>query len=74
MSEAMRCKEIVRGLLDPIKLELNADKTRLTSFEEGFSFLGVTFKDTKYWYQWYGKTVEGRDMGETFPLEVDGYP
>lgn len=65
--------DMVRDALEHIRLQLNTEKTRLTSFEEGFTFLGVTFKDNKYWYEWYGKKVEARDMGETFPLEVDGY-
>jgi len=69
-----RSLEVVRAALSALRLEMNMEKTRLTSFEEGFTFLGVTFKQRKYWYEWHGTTVEASDLGDTFPLEVDGYP
>lgn len=65
--------DTIQTTLRSLTLEINTKKTRLTSFKEGFTFLGVTFKDRKYSYDWYNKRVEASDMGETFPLGVDGY-
>ena len=65
--------QLVRNITQALLLEVNDQKTRLTSFEDGFTFLGVTFKDRKYWYEWHNKRVEASDMGDAFPLEVDGY-
>jgi retron-type reverse transcriptase len=65
--------ETVRLTLNSILLELNGEKTRLTSFEEGFTFLGVSFKGRKYSYQWHEKRVEASDMAESFPMDIDGY-
>ncbi len=59
--------------LESIRLEVNVEKTRLTTFDEGFTYLGVSFKGRKYRYEWYGKTVEADGRGEAIPLEVDGY-
>ncbi|MBI4337013.1 MAG: hypothetical protein HY683_04200 [Chloroflexi bacterium] len=69
-----RALETVRAALAPIRLELNTAKTRLASFREGFTFLGVTFEGRKYRYSWKGMPVEGSDLGGAFPLDVDGYP
>lgn len=71
--ERDQAMDIVSALLDDIRLEVNQTKTRLTTFDEGFTFLGVTFEGRKYRYDWYGKRVEAEDLGETFPLEIDGY-
>jgi group II intron reverse transcriptase/maturase len=68
-----RAAELVRDTLATLKLELHPTKTRLTSFDGGFTFLGVTFERGKYRYEWYGKHVEADDLGESFPLEVDWY-
>ena len=68
--EALR---VVRDTLNTIKLELNTGKTRLTSFEEGFTFLGVTFKGQKYWYKRRGVRLEASGRAEGFPIQVDGY-
>lgn len=65
--------DIVSSALAEIRLEVNPAKTRLTAFDKGFTFLGVSFEGRKYRYDWYGKRVEGADLGETFPLEIDGY-
>ncbi|MDR7465650.1 MAG: reverse transcriptase domain-containing protein, partial [Armatimonadota bacterium] len=66
--------ETVKRSLEPLMLQLHPTKTRLNSFEEGFTFLGVSFKDRKYWYSRNGIQVQASDMGESFPLEIDGYP
>lgn len=65
--------DMLGPILEKIHLEVNPAKTRLTTFDEGFTFLGVAFEGRKYRYQWYGKQVEAEDLGETFPLEIDGY-
>jgi retron-type reverse transcriptase len=44
--------------LEPLKLRLSAPKTRLTSFEEGFQFLGVYFERDTYSYLWQEKTIK----------------
>lgn len=64
---------LVGSILAEIQLEMNQSKTRLTTFDEGFTFLGVTFEGSKYRYEWRGKRVEARDRGETFPMDLDGY-
>ncbi len=65
--------DTARSSLQDLKLEINPVKTRLTGFDDGFTFLGVTFRHDKYWFNWHDKKVEGDDLGEGFPLEVDGY-
>lgn len=65
--------ELVSSLLAGIRLEVNQSKTGLTSFDQGFTFLGVTFEGSKYRYEWRGRRVEAQDQGESFPLDLDGY-
>jgi CRISPR-associated protein Cas1 len=72
-AERDRAAELTCNALESLKLELHPTKTRLTSFDGGFTFLGVTFERGKYRYEWYGKHVEADDLGESFPLEVDWY-
>ncbi len=71
--ERQSALDAVRATLESIRLEINTDKTRLTSFEEGFAFLGVSFKGRKYSYLWRDKRVEADDLAESFPIEIDGY-
>ncbi|MFB9214433.1 CRISPR-associated endonuclease Cas1 [Vibrio sinaloensis] len=42
---AQSCLAFITDYLDQLKLTLNCDKTRVVSFQEGFTFLGVTFLD-----------------------------
>jgi RNA-directed DNA polymerase len=63
----------VREILHSMKLEINEDKTRLTSFEQGFTFLGVTFIERKYWYELRNIQIEASDQGESFPLAMYWY-
>jgi CRISPR-associated protein Cas1 len=44
--------------LAALKLKLEPRKTSLTSFEDGFEFLGVHFEETWYWYTWDNKHIE----------------
>lgn len=71
--ERDRALELVRSTLETIRLELHPTKTRPTNFDQGFTFLGVTFERGKYRYEWYGKHVEADDLGESFPLEINWY-
>jgi Retron-type reverse transcriptase len=43
-TEAVWALDVARRSLENLKLRLNVRKTRLTNFEEGFTFLGVQFK------------------------------
>lgn len=47
-----------------MKAELNLryepSKTRLTSFDEGFTFVGVDFQGDTYEYEWENKRIEVR--------------
>ncbi|MCB9452444.1 MAG: group II intron reverse transcriptase/maturase [Anaerolineaceae bacterium] len=40
--------DVARRSLENLRLALNMRKTRITNFEEGFVFLGVTFKGQEY--------------------------
>ena len=44
--------------LTRLKLKYEPRKTRLTSFAEGFAFLGVHFEEGWYWYIWDDKRIE----------------
>lgn len=44
-TEAVWSLDVTRRSLENLRLNLNAQKTRVTHFDEGFSFLGVTFKE-----------------------------
>ncbi len=48
----------VERLLGGLKLRYEPNKTRLSSFEEGFEFLGVRFYRDTYSYVWEEKVIE----------------
>lgn len=50
--------ELVAEGLAEFQLAFEPTKTRLTSFEEGFSFIGVDFFGDCYEYTWEGKRIE----------------
>ena len=56
--EAERSQEMVAGYLEQIKLSLDRTKTHITSFDDGFEFLGVRFDADSYHYTWEGKQIE----------------
>jgi group II intron reverse transcriptase/maturase len=62
---AERALRAVERVLAGMKLELNPVKTRITSFAEGFDFLGVHFTEDDYSYE-----VAGR----RFTIEIDRLP
>ena len=59
--------------LTALKLKFEPRKTHLTSFEEGFEFLGVHFEETWYWYIWDDQHIEVRD-GQKDPFINDYDP
>ncbi len=71
--ERDRALEVTRAALFALRLELNAEKTHLTSFDDGFTFLGVAFKDNKFWYQRNGVKIEAERVSWKFPVQVDWY-
>ena len=44
--------------LESLKLRYEPDKTCITSFEEGFDYLGVRFQSDTYSYTWEEKRIE----------------
>ncbi len=62
----------VEEALTGLKLRLNERKTRLTSFEQGFRFLGVDFKDDTYAYVCQQKQIKVK--GPTTRLLYDYHP
>ncbi len=45
-------------ILADLLLRLEPNKTRITSFDEGFDYLGVWFERDEYSYQWKNKRIE----------------
>jgi group II intron reverse transcriptase/maturase len=56
--QAERAQEIVAEILDGLRLKLEPQKTRITSFDEGFEYLGVRFYRDSYSFTWEGKRFE----------------
>ncbi len=56
--QAEQARQMVTDVLAGLRLRLEPRKTRLTSFEEGFGFLGVDFSGDSYSFSWEGKRVE----------------
>jgi group II intron reverse transcriptase/maturase len=52
---------LTAGVLASLKLRFEPFKTRLTTFEQGFEFIGVFFEDGWYWYTWQDKKIEVHD-------------
>ncbi len=48
----------VESILKDLMLQYEPSKTRITSFEQGFNFLGVEFFDDGYRYTWEDKHIE----------------
>lgn len=48
----------VEKALARLKLVYEPAKTRLTTFEDGFTFVGVWFQGDSYEYEWEGKRIE----------------
>jgi group II intron reverse transcriptase/maturase len=74
-AEAQRAWDVAERAVRRLGLEFNLDKTRLTTFEHGFTFLGVTFRDDIYVFFYEGKRVEvrGRNVSVLWNYIPDGY-
>ncbi|MCB0044718.1 MAG: hypothetical protein KDD92_04755 [Caldilineaceae bacterium] len=73
--EAQRAYRLVEQRLDQLKLTYEPAKTCVTSFEEGFDFLGIHLTATDYSFVWQEKrfTVEGATPGWLWRYTPDGY-
>jgi group II intron reverse transcriptase/maturase len=56
--QARQAQRVVADVLAGLRLQLEPTKTRLTTFEQGFEFLGVRFYRDRYAFLWEGKRVE----------------
>lgn len=57
-ADAERAYREVEAILADLRLIYEPSKTRLTSFEEGFHFVGVAFQGDTYEYVWQNKRIE----------------
>lgn len=64
-AEALQVWQETEAALAGIHLKLNEEKTRITTFERGFKFLGVTFKGDTYAFIYEGKRFEVRGRNVT---------
>ncbi len=55
--QVQQVRRLVAEVLDGLKLSLEPSKTKLTSFENGFEFLGVRFYRDTYSFLWEEKTI-----------------
>lgn len=60
--------ELARQRLDALHLALKAAKTRITSFEEGFRFLGVYFLGPELWVPWKSLRHKRRVLAVPRPM------
>ena len=56
--ELREAYDLTAAVLASLQLSYEPRKTRLTTFEEGFEFIGVFFEDGWYWYTWEDKKIE----------------
>ncbi len=56
--EVYRAYEVVERHLRAMKLRYEKSKTQITSFKQGFRFLGVEFDQEGYRYTWEGKRIK----------------
>jgi CRISPR-associated protein Cas1 len=69
--DAERALETTSRILYTLKLTLHPGKTRIASFDEGFTFLGIHFKGDTLWYEHEGmKIVFERNL----PPDFSGWP
>jgi len=57
-AEVRRARQDAEQILADLKLQFEPSKTRLTSFDEGFEYLGVTFYRNTYSYNYENKRIE----------------
>jgi len=75
IEKAQQSKTQVENILTKLKLEFQPQKTCITSFEQGFTFLGVNFFANTYQYIWQNKKieVEGRRLKILYRYLPDFY-
>ena len=56
--QATQARALVIEVLADLRLQLEPTKTQITSFDEGFEFLGVAFDRDSYSFSWEGKRIE----------------
>ncbi len=56
--QAEHARGVVDQVLAGLRLQLNLAKTSVTSFDDGFQFLGVRFRGDRYEYTWQNTRVE----------------
>lgn len=59
--QANQSYHFVQQILHSLKLRYEPDKTQITSFADGFKFIGVHFEESWYWYIWEEKRIEVHD-------------
>jgi group II intron reverse transcriptase/maturase len=69
-TDAQACLALSETVLAQIDLDLNREKTRITSFEEGFRFLGALFHEDAVWIPWKAERNRGRLLSMARPLPV----
>ena len=74
-AEVEEARRFAVWALKQLRLQLDPGKTRVTSFDEGFDFLGVHFEGNTYSYLWKDKrvTVKGERDVWHFPYPPEGY-
>lgn len=68
--QAEQAQRVVADVLADLRLQLEPTKTRITSFDEGFEFLGVRFYRDTYTFTWKDKEVE---VSGPVPAWIWGY-
>ncbi len=58
--QAWRAAKTTAEILAHLRLKLEPRKTRITSFEQGFDFLGIRFERDHYTFTWEEKRIEVR--------------
>jgi group II intron reverse transcriptase/maturase len=73
--EAEAARGFVEAALTNLRLRLDPEKSRVTSFDAGLDFLGVHFEGDTYSYLWQDKrvTVKGDMDVWNFPYPPEGY-
>jgi group II intron reverse transcriptase/maturase len=56
--QAAHAREVTAAILAGLHLKLEPHKTRITSFDEGFEYLGIRFLRDSYSFTWEGKRFE----------------
>jgi group II intron reverse transcriptase/maturase len=57
-NRARRAWADVEEILEDLRLQLEPQKTRIVSFDQGFEYLGVWFERDEYSYRWKDKRIE----------------